>query len=146
RFTSPDSGNLGVHLSDPQTWNMYAYVRNNPLKYVDPNGTDVRICIDGSKNCFDLSDEEYERLYKLQHGKQGINLPAGRFPGGKITCGGEKCGTASYFEKPLESAIGANLAIGAILGGIIQGAAAALAELAGVGTRQATSEVATTVV
>jgi len=46
RFTSPDSGNLGVHLSDPQTWNMYAYVRNNPLKYVDPNGTDVRICID----------------------------------------------------------------------------------------------------
>ena len=26
------------NLTDPQRWNRYAYVRNNPLKYVDPDG------------------------------------------------------------------------------------------------------------
>jgi hypothetical protein len=38
RFTSPDPSNLGVDFSNPQTWNRYAYVGNNPLKYVDQNG------------------------------------------------------------------------------------------------------------
>lgn len=25
-------------MSDPQTWNLYVYVRNNPLRYSDPDG------------------------------------------------------------------------------------------------------------
>ena len=40
RFTSPDPGNAGVDLADPQTWNAYAYVRNSPLHMVDPSGMD----------------------------------------------------------------------------------------------------------
>lgn len=36
RFTNPDSGPYSA--SDPQTFNRYAYTRNNPLKYIDPNG------------------------------------------------------------------------------------------------------------
>jgi len=36
RFTSADS--YGGRLVNPQTLNLYAYVRNNPLKYVDPTG------------------------------------------------------------------------------------------------------------
>lgn len=28
-------------LSDPQRWNHHAYVRNNPLSYVDPNGEEL---------------------------------------------------------------------------------------------------------
>jgi RHS repeat-associated protein len=36
RFTVPDS--FGGSGSNPQTLNLYAYVRNNPLKYVDPTG------------------------------------------------------------------------------------------------------------
>ncbi len=38
RFMSPDPGNAGASLTDPQTWNAYAYVRNSPLHMVDPSG------------------------------------------------------------------------------------------------------------
>jgi RHS repeat-associated protein len=39
RFLSPDPlGNFVANAADPQTWNMYAYARNNPLVFVDPTG------------------------------------------------------------------------------------------------------------
>ena len=39
RWLSPDPGGLKVvRLDDPQTWNMYAYVRNNPTTLTDPSG------------------------------------------------------------------------------------------------------------
>ena len=38
RFTSVDPENAGADPEFPQTWNAYAYVANNPLKYVDRNG------------------------------------------------------------------------------------------------------------
>lgn len=56
RFTSPDEFKGGIvdpftgqdietntalpyaDITDPQTLNKYAYVRNNPLRYVDPDG------------------------------------------------------------------------------------------------------------
>jgi RHS repeat-associated protein len=38
RFTSPDQPFLDQYGSDPQSWNLYTYVGNNPLKYVDPLG------------------------------------------------------------------------------------------------------------
>jgi RHS repeat-associated protein len=41
RWMSPDPGGLkAVKLDDPQTWNMYAYVRNNPTTRIDPTGLD----------------------------------------------------------------------------------------------------------
>jgi RHS repeat-associated protein len=40
RWTSPDpAGVNAVDPSRPQTWNRYEYVENNPLTYVDPDGT-----------------------------------------------------------------------------------------------------------
>lgn len=36
RFLSPDP--ITGDLINPQTWNRYAYVKNNPLKFNDPNG------------------------------------------------------------------------------------------------------------
>jgi RHS repeat-associated protein len=40
RWISPDPAGLAaVDATSPQTWNRYAYVRNNPLAYVDPDGT-----------------------------------------------------------------------------------------------------------
>jgi RHS repeat-associated protein len=42
RFTSSDTMIAKKEwLSDPQRWNHYAYVRNNPLRYIDPNGEDL---------------------------------------------------------------------------------------------------------
>ncbi|MBE0656367.1 MAG: hypothetical protein IH602_01690 [Bryobacteraceae bacterium] len=44
RFTSPDALIAKREwMTDPQRWNRYAYVRNNPLRYVDPNGEDATI-------------------------------------------------------------------------------------------------------
>ena len=32
-------------MADPQSWNKYAYARNNPLKYVDPEGEKATVTI-----------------------------------------------------------------------------------------------------
>jgi RHS repeat-associated protein len=42
RFITPDPLYLELHrLVDPQQLNIYAYIRNNPLKFTDPTGLDV---------------------------------------------------------------------------------------------------------
>ena len=47
RFTSPDPKQLPHDIADPQSWNKYAYTRNNPLRYVDPDGEDWRDVLKG---------------------------------------------------------------------------------------------------
>jgi len=39
RFSGPNEP-FTDHAADPQRWNLYGYVRNNPLKNVEPLGLD----------------------------------------------------------------------------------------------------------
>jgi len=41
RFTSPDEPFADQQPGDPQSWNLYTYTRNNPLRYTDPDGRGI---------------------------------------------------------------------------------------------------------
>jgi RHS repeat-associated protein len=106
RFTKPDEPFAGWDQHDPQSFNLYTYVENNPLNRIDVDGHNVHVCVDtgdgkGGQTCFNLTDQQYKDLFNGQNGQQGINLPGGKFPNGNITCGGQICGSASYFEPGL---------------------------------------------
>jgi RHS repeat-associated protein len=47
RFTGADIPLLDQRPADPQSWNLYGYVRNNPLVYVDPTSR----CVPGTEDC-----------------------------------------------------------------------------------------------
>ncbi len=42
RFTSPDEPLIDQWPHNPQSWNIYSYVGNNPLRFVDPSGYAVQ--------------------------------------------------------------------------------------------------------
>ncbi len=41
RFITPDAPGLDQYRINPQTWNLYTYGRNNPLRFTDPTGNYV---------------------------------------------------------------------------------------------------------
>ena len=41
RFISSDLPLADQHVADPQSWNLYTYSRNNPLRYTDPDGRGI---------------------------------------------------------------------------------------------------------
>jgi len=51
RFTSPDSPLADQDPSNPQSWNLYSYVRNNSLNSIDPDGAASTTCDENSGNC-----------------------------------------------------------------------------------------------
>src|SRR6266508_3104186 len=49
RFTSPDEPLIDQYETDPQSWNLYAYTRNNPLRFVDHYGRACRVNSQGNE-------------------------------------------------------------------------------------------------
>jgi len=50
RFFSVDPQNRYRAQGNPQLWDRYTYTAGNPLKYIDPNGKDLKIVYDFSKS------------------------------------------------------------------------------------------------
>ena len=76
RFMSPDPIFFQVSmLADPQQWNEYAYVRNNPLSLVDPTGEAIEL------TCQDTDPDkcEGERQKELQALKDAVGKQAGAY-------------------------------------------------------------------
>jgi hypothetical protein len=46
RFLSTDPNGRNRAVKQPQIWNRYAYAAGNPLKFVDPDGRDLKIVYD----------------------------------------------------------------------------------------------------
>jgi hypothetical protein len=46
---------------DPQSWNGYAYARNNPLKYTDPGGELYTVCDEHGQNCGQQSHQQFDQ-------------------------------------------------------------------------------------
>jgi len=49
RFMTPDELFADQHIGDPQSWNLYAYARNNPINFTDADG---RSCTKDSNGDF----------------------------------------------------------------------------------------------
>jgi RHS repeat-associated protein len=58
RFTSADEPLVDQDPGNPQSWNLYGYVRNNPLSLIDPTGRSCETVThpDGSSNQSDNGD------------------------------------------------------------------------------------------
>ncbi len=94
RFTSVDPIWVKVNrLLDPQRLNLYAYGRNNPLRFSDPTGMDVRLgncpanmtvtqCFAAVQNTVPKDDRSHVHLVKgdgkngFENGQYGITVDA----------------------------------------------------------------------
>jgi RHS repeat-associated protein len=80
RFTGPDAPFADQFESDPQSWNLYAYVRNNPCVNTDPrgretcyfNGNQVLACEGAKKGTYRI---DYENNLIYVRDKKGNEVP-----------------------------------------------------------------------
>jgi len=91
RWISPDPAGLAaVDMTNPQTWNRYAYVMNNPLSGADPSGLYCPVWFRG------------DHLPACSQGTAGYNWGWGSFPGSWVQPIPGAQNVASYDYKYVE--------------------------------------------
>jgi RHS repeat-associated protein len=85
RFISPDAPFADQHVGDPQSWNLYAYVRNRPLIHIDADGRETRLVhgevIKGDPNSYGHSSliiSRNGRSVAYDFGRYGSAAPSNR--------------------------------------------------------------------
>jgi RHS repeat-associated protein len=131
RFSTADPGHVGGDIFDPQSWNAYAYARNNPLRFVDPMGTDYYVVVDGGQPFWIEGNQS--ALHAFETG--GFSFRNGFI----FNAAGRNVGSYQYFDPVARLAfeigqraapgVNAALALGAAQVTIVAGAAS----LAGLG-------------
>jgi RHS repeat-associated protein len=87
RFMSPDPVFASPErVADPQQWNMYAYVRNNPLSRTDPTGLDFNLTCSGGNTA------------TCQGGLQGQTVD-GKFSATDVDMNNSKDAGAGYHDQ-----------------------------------------------
>jgi RHS repeat-associated protein len=144
RFMSPDPNNDSgfENQDDPQSWNAYSYVRNNPLNLTDPDGRDYRVCVDngnGGQNC-----TTYDKFEDFQKAANASNVTLnGNDKNGQILVNGKSVGTYSFFPDPgtaPEDNILAPTLFGGLFGGLKAGVRGLAEGLFGGGAKAAVEE------
>ncbi len=111
-FTQPDT--LIPNIYDPQSLNRYAFEKNNPYRYVDPDGhflvdlietinRYLAVKIYGEEVKTVNQDKEYARLYtEYRQQNPNLNLPENAFQDTLRTGGGSKTVRVSERRMSLE--------------------------------------------
>jgi RHS repeat-associated protein len=106
RFNRVDPMNAGAAPSNPQSWNGYSYVFNNPLLFVDPTGEVTQICgLGGEDDCSTVTEDTADAVrqdssyivanqsiyVRNEDGTQGqqIGTFAYQGPDGKLSAAGQ---------------------------------------------------------
>ena len=67
RFTTVDPVvTLSENLVDPQRWNRYAYVRNNPLRFTDADGRKIEAVFDRKAGTLTITDVDTKKTFVIR--------------------------------------------------------------------------------
>ena len=69
RFMTPDPSNAGAVAGNPQSWNAYSYVVNNPETFIDPFGRQTQTCASVVQGWTSSGEEDGPSLQPMPSGR-----------------------------------------------------------------------------
>lgn len=114
RFLSVDPG-FDWDKSNPQSWNLYAYVRNNPVNATDPDGRAIDVLLDAGSAAYGIAIMwkkvlNSEPVTWQDNAAVTVDIASAFVPG--VTGGGPAIRTAANADDIVDAAKGAKAAFG----------------------------------